>query len=81
MDGRHLERHKRYRLRYRVPGLHMVDREAVMVYLGRGHESAVDYLLWSARPVAGTQRLHMSHILSISLVGDDVDCYVDRKVT
>jgi hypothetical protein len=79
MHTRQLEQGKRYRVRYRIPGLHRYDREAVMVYLGPGTGGMIDYLAWSARPVAGTQHLRASHIIDLELVDGAVGSYLNRR--
>jgi hypothetical protein len=78
MDIRQLERGKRYRVRYRIPGVQFYDRESVLVYLWPA-STGTGELEWSARPAAGTQSLDPRWIKSIELVDGDVACYVARR--
>lgn len=64
---------KKYRLFYRNP-MQRRPREAVMVYLSRQGTSTS----WSARPVAGTQEMPDSWLISVTEVDDQEVCYVNR---
>jgi hypothetical protein len=65
----------RYLVRYRS-GTQRLDRTAVMVYLGQD----ADTLQFSARPVAGTQRLPRSWIRSVEPVPANTPAHINRIV-
>jgi hypothetical protein len=73
MDG--LVKGKKYKVRYRI-GMQRNDREAVMVFLGVNDS----LLLWSARPVAGTQQLYSKDLKEATQVSDDTVVYLNRIV-
>jgi hypothetical protein len=73
-----LEVGSKYKIRYRI-GMQRNDREAVMVFLGKS-ETLSDLLLWSARPVAGTQSLYPQDIKEVEKVASDTVVYINRII-
>lgn len=66
---------KKYWIRYRIPGLHRVDRTMIVKYLGmRGTE-----LVLSGRPQFGSTEIDKKHVLVVQEVRDHAECHVDRK--
>jgi hypothetical protein len=63
----------RYRVRYRSASQGR-DRTAVMVYL----DEDGDWLLFDARPAAGTQRMPRAWIQAVEPVPADTPTYIDR---
>jgi hypothetical protein len=64
-----------YLLRYKADRM-LIMREAVMGYLGR-HGNETD---WDLRPVAGTQIIPESWIISVTRVPKTTKRYIDIKV-
>ena len=63
----------RYRVRYRS-GSQRRDRTAVMVYLGTDG----GWLLFDARPAAGTQRMPNTWIRAVEPVPADTPAHINR---
>jgi hypothetical protein len=66
---------KKYRIRYKTP-LQKFEREAVMLYL----EFSGTEHIFSARPVAGTQPVPESWLISHEEVPDDTVPYLNRVI-
>lgn len=61
-----MESSNRYRLRYRIPGLHRKDHECVLDYIGLAHVGyASEAYVMSGRPIIGTQELERRWVNSI----------------
>jgi hypothetical protein len=56
-------------------GAQRYNRRSVMRYLGEGRGE----LLFSARPIAGTQTLHRDHIIGIREVPARTRCYLNAR--
>ena len=64
-----------YLIRYKADRM-ILERKAVMGYLGR-HGNETD---WDLRPVAGTQIIPDSWIISVERVPKTTQRYIDKKV-
>jgi hypothetical protein len=70
-------RGKKFKIRHQTPGVQRYARESVMVFLGYAlHTGEFQF---SARPVAGTQHFMASHLLTIELVPDDTEIYLNHR--
>jgi hypothetical protein len=74
-----LEPGKRYFLRYRLYGQRR-DRTAVMDFMAEDSQGVRGgHLLFSARPLAGTQSLPKEALLEWRQVGKDMPIHLNRK--
>jgi hypothetical protein len=74
----------KYRVTYRIPGVHRVPREMVAVYLNTLHDDALgirhDEASFSGRPEFGTTSVKIEHIMDAVQVPNATKCYADRKM-
>lgn len=70
---------KRYWLRYRLYGQRR-DRTAIMSFMGAHEQLGKSHLMWSARPVAGTQSLPLESVFEISERDERHAIFIDRKI-
>lgn len=71
----------KYKLVYRNPDTRQKhNRTAVMVYLGEKHEANKHVLVFSARPVAGTQEMPLSWISEIREASPEAPVYINKVV-
>ena len=71
---------KKYRIRYKIPGLHKVDRQGVAVFLGAEKDvlGRTQYT-FSGRPEFGTTTILAEHVSERIEVPGTTRCYMDRK--
>jgi len=67
-----------YKLTTMISGVQRYARVHVMKYIGRGGYSGKDYV-FSARPVAGTQEIPVTHIINAWRVSSDTKPYMNRR--
>lgn len=68
---------KKYWVRYRIPGLHRIDRTMIAKFLGDVGNGEISF---SGRPQFGTTELNEKYVLVVREVADHAECHVDRKV-
>lgn len=68
---------QKYWVRYRIPGLHRIDRTMIAQYLGDVGDGKMSF---SGRPEFGTTEIDERHILVVREVEAYAECHVDRKV-
>lgn len=67
---------QKYWVRYRIPGLHRVDRTMIAQFLG---DVGNGVLSFSGRPQFGTTEIQERHVQVVREVAAYAECYVDRK--
>ena len=72
MNHPELKRGVRYRIRYRIPGVHRSVHEFVGTFLGNAQHLGQDVAQFSLRPVSGTSTLQYRYILEHAEVDGSV---------
>ena len=67
---------QKYWVRYKIPGLHRVDRTMIAQFLG---DVGNEVLSFSGRPQFGTTEIQEKHVLVVREVAKHAECYVDKK--
>lgn len=67
---------QKYWVRYKIPGLHRVDRTMIAQYLGDVGNGVMSF---SGRPQFGTTEIQEQHIMVTREVAAHAECHVDRK--
>lgn len=70
----------KYKIEYKIPGVHRVHRQMVATFLGTRREGSKTFLDFSGRPVFGTTSLDRAHIGVVMLAESNAEPYTDRKV-
>lgn len=76
MTPKDLVKGRKYRIVYRIPGVHVKNRAAVAQFLDL--ENGVTH--WSGRPVYGTSTLAVEHIKHLEEVPGNVRPFADRII-
>jgi hypothetical protein len=69
---------QKYRVRYRIEGIHKVMREGVAAFLA--YHADTDELIFSGRPQFGTTQMKPEWIHAMWEVERSEKCYMDRKL-
>lgn len=72
-----MQKGRLYKVRYQIPGIHQVPREAVMKFTET--QSQWDEYVFDARPAAGTQKLKRGWVLSTEEVPRGTKVYMNRR--
>lgn len=67
---------QKYWVRYRIPGVHRVDRTMIAQFLG---DVGGGMLSFSGRPQFGTTEIDEKWVLVTREVAKHAECHVDRK--
>lgn len=73
---------KKYKITYKIPSVHRVQRTGVATYIGQHLDGAGHVVLeLSGRPEFGTTEVREDWITQpVEQVADDAQCYMDRRV-
>lgn len=84
MDIQELQPGRKYKLTYKVPGIHRVPREMVATFLAFDQEGGyrgAQILIFSGRPQFGTTQLKAMYFRTgVVEMPFDAECYTERKV-
>lgn len=69
---------QKYWVRYRIPGVHRVDRTLIAQFLGDGGHGMLSF---SGRPQFGITEIDERWIMVTREVANYAECHVDRKVS
>lgn len=65
----------KYRIVYRIPGIHIYPREAVLIFISQDEE----HYYFSGRPDYGTQTLEKEHVSEMYETNPETRPYLNRR--